>query len=104
MKRQTIPYDGRRAVNERDDATCQMCGKVGIRDKRAGRPSVIEHSPNGRNGEICFHFHHKVPLFLDGANDENNIELRCQKCNASEPLVNQMKEYIRQLKGDNGGL
>lgn len=96
--RKAIPVDTRWDVIERDNATCQMCGKVGHVVRRAGKPSVVEPSNHGKNGQLSFHFHHIIPVFLDGTNDKDNLELRCQKCNATEKLTDQVRDYVRSLR------
>ena len=102
MRRKALTAEVRKAVIERDNATCQVCGKVGTRVLRGGKPSVVEYlTDRGRQYDgsesKSFHFHHKTPVFLDGPNDEDNLELRCQKCNSREKFTNMVRNYLKTI-------
>ncbi len=47
---------------KRDDYTCQICGK------KVAKPDV----------------HHKIPLRLDGTNEESNLITLCRPCHGKE--------------------
>lgn len=99
MTRKAIPISIRKAVIERDGATCQKCGKVGTVTTRGGKPAVVEYTTergriNDGSESISFHFHHIRPVFLRGTNDEENIELRCEGCNERESITKMVDKYI----------
>jgi len=107
MKRRTMPVEVRQLVIERDKATCQVCGKVGTVTQRGGKPAVVEYTSElGRKYDgkdsISFEFHHKTPIFLDGDNDPDNIELRCRHCNRQERFTDMMRNYLRKLDANAG--
>jgi len=100
MKRRGITIEVRKAIIERDNATCQVCGKIGTRTTRGGKPVVVEYLTDRAreydgNESITFHFHHKIPVFLDGSDDQDNLELRCQKCNSREKFTNMVRNYLK---------
>lgn len=93
MKRHSIPLNLRMAVIERDNCTCQYCGKKGELINRYGNPTVVENPKNIElhkmpwyNGSdvIAFHFDHIIPISAGGQNNEDNIVLSCRRCNLSK--------------------
>jgi len=102
MKRTSLPVKARGLIIDRDKATCQVCGKVGTITQRGGKPAVVEYTSEiGRKYDgkdsISFEFHHKTPVFLDGADDLENIELRCRSCNRREKFTDMMRNYLKKL-------
>ena len=91
-KRRAISYKKMIRVYERDEYTCQYCGKVGEFIYRYGRPCVVEN-PNEieftkhyYNGEdvIAFEIDHIKPLCEGGDNSTDNLQLLCRYCNRSK--------------------
>lgn len=96
-RRTNIPVHIKLAVIERDNHTCQYCGKVGIFAYRYGQPRVIEpkwsgveikleHNGNGEcyycgNDVISFEIDHIKPHIKGGSNRINNLILSCRSCN-----------------------
>jgi len=95
VKRHSIPIHLVQEVIERDNCTCQYCGKQGELIMRYGKPTVVEN-PKGielykmpwYNGSdvIAFQIDHIVPLFLGGQTIKKNLVLSCRHCNLSKGI------------------
>lgn len=103
MKRHSIPAEIAKQVIERDKATCQSCGKVGVPVKRYGKYCVVENPLDlpitpwqlyNRNDVIAFEIHHKTAVCLNGTNLKDNLTLLCRKCNRSLRWHEQVKKYL----------
>lgn len=88
-KKAHIPWHLRLAVIERDQCTCQYCGKRGEFIYRYGKPTVVEN-PKGikfqdvyYNGEDVksFEIDHIRPESKDGKTIIDNLILSCHTCN-----------------------
>jgi len=103
MSRKSVPVAVRRAVIERDKATCQVCGKVGTVSPGRSKPTVVIYTTEiGRKYDgkdsISFHFHHKLPVFFGGSSDDiNNIELRCRGCHNGESFATIAQKLLKKL-------
>ena len=77
VERHSIPVALLVEVIERDQCTCQYCGKWGELTNRYARPAVVEN-PTGRwlpvfgsyNGDdvVAFHIDHIIPISKGGEN------------------------------------
>ena len=92
-KRHGIPIALRRKVIQRDDCTCQYCGKKGILISRYAKPTVIENPHNidisgldFYNGTdvIAFEIDHITPVSKGGEVSSDNLALTCRHCNRSK--------------------
>ncbi len=89
----SIPIAIRWEVIERDDCTCQYCGKKGTFVYRYSKPAVVEN-PNNidirevdfYNGSdvIAFEMDHVVPVSKGGKMSSDNLVLACRYCNRSK--------------------
>jgi len=96
LHRDTLGINIKGYIIERDQHTCQICGKVGIPVNRFGKPAVIEIirpekvlyiRPYNRYNDRhvrSFHFDHIVPITLGGGNNPVNIQLTCRYCNLAK--------------------
>lgn len=95
--RRRLNKDVRLFVIERDNYTCQYCGKKGIPVIRFGYPAVIEvirpdniltpitdYSIWNGDSVLAFHFDHVIPHHFGGSDDVENIRLSCRHCNESK--------------------
>ena len=73
-KRKTIGYGIKKAVVKRDNAACQLCGKIG----KVKYGLAYEEK---ENRIIRFEFDHIIPLSAGGATVIENLQLLCRKCN-----------------------
>lgn len=92
MERLCIPHKVMRKVYERDEYTCQICGKVGEPINRFGIPRVVEN-PEGiefqrpyynAHDVIPFEIDHIMPVVEGGTNHIDNLQLLCRRCNRSK--------------------
>ena len=99
--KKSIPIFVIREVLERDNYTCQQCGKTGTFVNRFGKPAVVENPDNikliwGANHNerslIKFELHHNEPRFLGGTNEADNLILFCFDCNWAKTYINLLKE------------
>lgn len=88
-----IPISTVLAVIERDNLTCQYCGKQGEFVYRYGKPCVIENphdidikALNFYNGTdvIPFEIDHIMPVSKGGEIALGNLILACRYCNRSK--------------------
>ena len=101
MKRRSVPIAIVNRILERDNYTCQVCGKVGTFDTRFARPVVVEYTSQygvkyGGKDCIPFEIHHIEPSFFGENNSEKNLELRCRSCNRRQNLMQQLKDYYEK--------
>ena len=91
--RHTTPLAFVKEVIERDNYTCQYCGKQGVFIRRYGKPSVVENPHNINlegldyyNGTdvISFEIDHIVPVNKGGKSTKDNLVLACRHCNRSK--------------------
>lgn len=96
QNRISIPKQIKVAVYERDNNTCQYCGKQGLLINRYGKPTIVEIKEgksfslsykqdgtsfyNGHN-VIPFEIDHIKPLIDGGGNYIDNLILSCRYCN-----------------------
>lgn len=92
-KRPIIPIAIFKEIIERDNYTCQYCGKLGTFIYRYGKPAVVENPYNIKlegldfyngNDVISFEIDHIVPLLRGGATTKENLILACRHCNRSK--------------------
>jgi len=74
----------RRLVYERDNYTCQRCGKL------------------MRNSKIAFHVHHIVPFLESFDNSLSNLTTLCPNCHSSVEC-NYLKRLIKEEKSGTKG-
>ena len=82
-KKRTVPYWLKKKIAERDNYTCQICGKIG---EKSDCGSAIEYIKTGDYDRswlqpIRFEIDHIVPEFIGGKTVESNLQLACRKCN-----------------------
>ena len=89
-----VSIELRKLIYERDNYTCQYCGKKGTLIRRYGKPYVVENPNNvNMNNEygfyngsdvISFEIDHIIPVCYGGKTTPDNLKLSCHKCNASK--------------------
>lgn len=94
MANNYISIELRKQIYERDNFTCQYCGKVGTLIRRYGKPCVVENPNNVNMNTDCrsyngldvisFEIDHIVPVCYGGTSTLDNLKLACHKCNASK--------------------
>ncbi len=93
MTRDNIPIAIRQEIIQRDNCTCQYCGKKGTFIFRYAKPSVIENPLNidirgldFYNGTdiIAFEIDHIIPISKGGGVSRDNLVLACRHCNRSK--------------------
>ncbi|HEA67187.1 MAG TPA: HNH endonuclease [Desulfobacterales bacterium] len=90
-KRRSIPIESRRAVIERDEYTCQYCGKVAkwvVGNKNGVKNIYMKKQPDCHRSKMWdwddpepFEIDHIIPVFKGGGNDIDNLILSCRRCN-----------------------
>jgi len=90
--REWISNNLRMIIYERDEYTCQHCGRIGEFIWRFGKPCVVDNPDNiifkrsYYNGSdvIPFEIDHVKPVVEGGDNSIDNLQLLCRFCNRSK--------------------
>lgn len=91
--RKKIPIEKMLFVFNRDNNTCQYCGKNGFRIFRWGKPCVVENPTNiileknknyNSKNLIPFEIDHLLPLLKGGDDSIDNLVLSCRSCNRAK--------------------
>ena len=73
-KRKQLPHQLRKLIYERDNKTCQLCGRVTIFGGLYDHPFT---------DDICGSVDHIIPHSLGGEDNPENLRWACRSCNCS---------------------
>lgn len=109
MKRKSTPNSTILQVIQRDNCTCQFCGKVGTFVIRHAKPAVVENldgislTVGGDHREHSlrkFELHHVKPVCFGGDSTAENLKLSCRACNRSRNITRLLFDRYRLEIGE----
>ena len=83
-KKKTVPDWLKKKITERDNHTCQVCGKVGLQSESSSYAFEYKGYVDWDGTmpkPVRFEIDHIVPEFLGGETIESNLQLACRGCN-----------------------